>query len=156
MKTHTAVAMALLSMSVLAGLAAVPVQAVTADCSETNEIPNSPQDPPKSLPGGQDVTWWIEVTAAGGDETVRVSLESNNDLMEFAIFEDVNGCDRSAHVNTQECKQQDVELNTTSLIVTPPEFQDCELGAPGSGDRTFYFVLDNLQNDALDYTISTV
>lgn len=156
MKTHTAVAMALLSMSVLAGLAAVPVQAVDPDCTEDFNIPGVEQDPARTLAGNDEVTWAIDVSTAGGDETVRVSLESNNDLMEFAIFEDDDGCDRSEHVETQECKEQDVDLDTTDLLVTPPESQDCVLDAPGSGDRTFYLVLENLEGDSLEYTIFKV
>lgn len=151
MNSKTAVAMALVLASV-ASLVASPAAAVTADCTEDFTIPTSEPGASTTLAAGASEVGLIDVSAAGGDKTVRVQLTTDDDILEFGIFEVVSStCQRSTNVNTVAC-QSDVTLDTTPLLVLPPLTQDCQLDAPASGTRSFYFVFENVEmGDALGY-----
>lgn len=157
MNSKTAVAMALVLVAGVGPFLAAPAAAVAADCTEDYTIPETQPLFPRTLAAGASEVGLIDVSAAGGDKTVRVQLDSDDDMLEFGIFEVVsNQCQRSTNVNTVVC-QSDVLLDTTPLLVFPPVSQDCELDAPSSGARSFYFVFENVEpgGDALQYSVWT-
>lgn len=156
-KTAMALALTLVAGVVGLGMApASPVVAVTADCTHDFDIPDSELlSSPRTLAASASETGRERVMAVSGDEDVRVELQTNDDQLEFGIFEDINGCVRSTNVSPASC-ESDVLLDTTD----PNEDEDshlCKLLAPSSGSRTFYVVFENVQSsDALEYEVFLV
>lgn len=138
-------------MNLTAALSAVPVAAVDADCDADFQIKDSETlANTRQLAAGANETGLEDVTAKDGDEKVTVELLTDDDELEFGIFEDMPPCQRSSNVS-DDC-DDDVQLDTTGQEST--ETHTCNLEAPLSGSRDFYIVFENVQStDALDYKV---
>lgn len=149
-RTTIAVAVAMIISTVGAGISAVPVAAVMADCSADYNIADSEPLVGRSLAAGENETGKEEVKASEGDEQLQVELVSDDDKLEFGIFEKVDGCSRSTNVAPTLC-ESDVVLDTTGPNQTDSE--TCTLEAPDSDSRAFYVVFENIEDngDELEY-----
>lgn len=145
--------MAVFLVASMAGLSVTPTAAaVDPDCNEDFEIADSEATAStRTLNAGQSETGEEDVLALTGDEVLTVELLSPDDVLEFGIFEDVDGCMRSSHVSPNDCKS-DFVLDTTNMD-PDDDAKECTLRAPGSGSRTFFVVFENIEvnGDALDY-----
>lgn len=149
-RTTIATAIVLVVAGMGAGLSAVPGAAVMADCTEDYDIPDSEPLVARDLAAGEMETGKENVKASEGNETLHVELVSNDDKLEFGIFEDVDGCSRSTNVAPTAC-ESDVVLDTTDSNST--DSKTCTLIAPDNGSRTFYVVFENIEEngDELEY-----
>lgn len=151
MKEQLAYAMAFAFVVGAVGLSIVPsVAAVPSICDEDYLIDGTkqarPLDPDEVEVGRSDVS-------APGDEVMTVNLTTNNDKLEFGIFElDGDDCDRSDNVSSN-C-DQDVTLDTTGG--NPTDAIDCILEAPPVGTLEFYVVFEHIEdNNGLEYTVES-
>lgn len=143
-----------LAMSLTAALSAVPAAAVSADCTEDFDIEDSESLADKrTLAAGANETGLEDAKAVSGDEEVTVELLSNDDKLEFGIFQDTDGCTRSKKVSPDDC-ESDVVLDTTGAGTTE-DSMTCTIEAPNSGSRDFYFPLENIElnGDSLEYKV---
>lgn len=145
--------MALVVAGLSAGIAPAPLAAaVSPDCNEEFEIADSEQDASdRKLAVGVGETGLEDVLATSGDENVTVRLLTNNDKLEFGIFElDGLTCERSQTVSPTTC-QSDVVLDTTAN--PHPQEEVCTLQAPNLGSKDYYIHMENIGDSPLKYEI---
>lgn len=147
-------AIAIATVMVAAGLSVAPsVAAVDADCTEDFDIADSELlASTRDLDPGEMETGLEDVEDNETNQEVTVELTSNDDKLEFGVFEDVSGCDRSNNVSSN-CLS-DVTLDTTDPSVNT-DSETCTLESPDSGTREFFFVQENIEDpgDELEYKI---
>lgn len=152
MKNQVATALAIALVVGLGGLSAVPTaMAVPADCNEEFQIPDNEPTTSRILLGDGEETGREDVKAADGDEEVTVRLDSSGDRLEFGVFYlDGQNCTQASDDGLSNCS--DAEVLDTGANPAPQK-RVCQLDAPDSGTREYFFHMVNQQDDPLEYTI---
>lgn len=150
MRTKLAVAMALALVATAVGMVVAPAAvAGHKDCHEDFEIDSDRQT--RTLDVGESEVGHSAVSAPL-DETLNVTLETDDDKLEFTIREkDGNNCIEPADLSS-DC-QGTVELTTEGSSTT--DSKECTLPAPTSGTRDFYITFENVGNSSLMYSVES-
>lgn len=143
-------AIAIATVLVAAGLSVVqPAAAVNADCSEEFDIPDSEPTTSRILLANAEETGREDVKASSGDEEVTVSLDSPDDTLEFGVFYlDGQTCVKASQDGLSTCGGSET-LDTHNNPV--PHQKTCEIDAPTSGARDYFFHVANQEDDSLEY-----